>query len=160
MPYSIAYLADHPEHVRIIGKWYWQEWDRHEGWNIEQSIAYAKEGCHKDKLDLTLIALNEKNECVGTIQAMKKSFLNDFQHLSPWLGSFYISPAHRRNRVAFMLYKKLMEILSKLDIEEAHAFTPNLQKFFTRHGGQQIGTTDYAGKTVNVFSFSMVKENV
>ncbi len=158
MPYSISYLADHPKYIETVGQWYWQEWDRHEGWDVKQSIEYAKKGCNKDKLDLTLIALNEKNECVGTIQIRKESLLKDFSSLSPWLGSLYVTPAHRNEKVSFMLYKKLMSILSTLNIKTAYAFTTNLQKFFLRHGGEQIGQTIYAEKEVNVFSFPAVKK--
>lgn len=60
MSYSIAYLADYPQHVALISKWYWDEWDQYEGWDIQRSREFAKMGMNKDKLDMVLIALNEK----------------------------------------------------------------------------------------------------
>jgi GNAT superfamily N-acetyltransferase len=150
---KIAYLADHPEHQGIIGQWYWQEWDSYENLPLSHSLKCAKAGAHKDRLDLTLIALDNSNNCVGTIQVMATEHLNDpnFKGLTPWLGSFYVVPEARSGKVALMLFNQLMKDVKRLGYKAAYAFTPSLQKFLRRKGSEQLGQTHYAGKTVDVF---------
>ncbi len=157
--YKIAYLADHPEHIETVGRWYWEQWDRYEGWDIESSIAYAREGTNKDKLDMTLIALNDKNECLGTIQLMQKGFCPGYDDLTPWAGGFYVAPPRRGGRLAFQLLSHLKRETARLGIRTCYAFTSSLHRLFLRNGGRAIGDGFYAGKNVTVYEFEPVQSH-
>ena len=160
MPYEITYLANHPHHTDTVAKWYWEEWDRHEGWELSRSFQFAKNGCHKDKLDIVLIALNEINECIGTIQLRKKWGIGNEapKHLkkySPWLGSLYVRPDHRGARVGFDLCSALEQAAIGIGIKKCYAATSHLDKFFKLKNGVIIENTHFANEDMRVFEFSI-----
>lgn len=160
MATQISYLADHPEHLETITKWYWDEWDRHEGWDIERSRAFAKAGCNKDKLDIVLIALNEDQECVGTIQLRKEWGIGSEipEHLkqySPWLGSLYVRGDYRGGRIGFDLCEALEKAAKKIGIKKCYVATAHLDKFFKLKNGVVVDETHFANEDMRVYEFSI-----
>ncbi len=160
MSYGIAYLADHPNHLGTIAQWYWNEWDRHEGWELSRSFEFAKNGCNKDKLDIILIAINEQKECIGTIQLRKKWGLGaeipeHLKQYSPWLGSLYVHPDHRGGRIGFDLCEALKEAALNIGIKKCYAATSHLDKFFKLKNGVVVDETHFANEDMRIYEFSL-----
>lgn len=160
MPYEITYLADHPDHLETIATWYWEEWDQHEGWNIDRSKEFAKNGCNKDKLDIILLALNEQNKCLGTIQLRQDWGLGNetpekLKQYNPWLGSLYVDPDYRGKTIGADLCKALMKEATRIGIKKCYAATAELDNFFKLKGGQEIDEVDFAGQHMRVYEFSL-----
>ncbi len=150
--HTIDYLAHHPHHVETVGTWIWDQWDRDNGWSQQQCIDLLRaQGCHIDQLDVTLVAVNDNQACVGTIQLMRDDFLPDFQHLSPWVGSFYVVPGERNGHLALELSDRIEAVAAQLGYVSFYAHTTSLQQFFVRRGGIKIGESLYSGKKVDVF---------
>lgn len=163
MSYTIEYLANHPEHLDTVAQWYWDEWDRHEGWNIERSRQFARQGMNKDKLDMVLVALNEEKDCVGTIQVRKEWGLGnetpDFlKKYSPWLGSLFVRKEDRCNNVAPKLCRQLLSELMTLKIQNCYAATSHLDSFFMAHNGKNIGDVHFAGEDMRIYEFNVGEE--
>lgn len=150
--YVIDYLTHHQDHVPLVGQWVWQEWEQHMGRSQEYCIEEIRQdGCNIDRLNLTLIALKD-GKCVGTVQLMKDDCLDDYAHLSPWLGSFYIDPAARSLKLALDLCNRIKKEAARLSYESCYIHTYNLQKPIIRNGGIFIGKSTYANRNIDVFS--------
>lgn len=158
MSYEITYLADHPHHLDTIAKWYWEEWDKHEGWNIERSLKFAKNGCNKNRLDIILLAVNEEDECLGTVQLRQNWGLGNetpekLKQYSPWLGSLYVHPEHRGKTIGSDLCKALMQATQDIGIKKCYAATAELDNFFKLKGGENIDEIDFAGQHMRIYEF-------
>ena len=160
MSYSIDYLADHPRHLPTVAQWYWQEWDRHEGWDIDRSTAFAAQGCNKDKLDIILIALNDTQDCVGTIQLRKEWGLGaeipaKLCQYTPWLGSLYVHPDHRFERIGYDLCTEIEKTAKAIGIKKCYAATAHLDAFFKTQNGVTIDTVHFANEDMRIYQFSL-----
>jgi len=160
MSYEISYLTDHKHHINQVAKWYWDEWDRHEGWKLSRSLEFAENGCNKDKLDIILIALNEQKECVGTIQLREKWGLGNeapeaLNKYYPWLGSLYVHPDYRNNGLGFDLCVALEKAALNIGIEKCYAATSHLDNFFKLRNGSVIDQTHFANEDMRIYEFSL-----
>lgn len=161
MPYTIAYLADHKHHLETVSRWYWEEWDKHEGWILERSLKFAEQGCNKDHLDIILIALNETDECLGTIQARKEwgigeEIPNNLKQYSPWLGSLYVREDQRGTKLAYDLCHAIKQSIIKIDIKNCYAATGHLDNFFKTQKGNVIDETFFANEQMRIYAFSLI----
>jgi len=160
MSYTLSYLHDHPEHIDVVAKWYWDEWDRHEGWSLERSTAFAKKGLNKDYLDINMIALNDQNKCIGTIEIREKwglpgedgEYLNKYK---PWFGSLFVKPEYRGSALAYGLCVMAGDTLKRIGYNKCHAATSHLDKFFINMGAQQIDGTTFANEKMRIYEFSL-----
>ncbi|MEM6812562.1 MAG: GNAT family N-acetyltransferase [Pseudomonadota bacterium] len=160
MSYEIEYLADHPHHLPTVAKWYWQEWDRHEGWDIERSTSFAEQGCNKDKLDIILIAMNDSQDCIGTIQLREEWGLGDeipqkLREYSPWLGSLYVHPDYRFKKLGFDLCEQIKKAAIEIGIKSCYAATSHLDQFFKLRNGVKIDSVNFANEDMGIFKFSL-----
>jgi hypothetical protein len=151
----IVFLADHPEHLPKVAHWFWDEWHRvQDGWSLEHvQNMIASEDCHRDKLNLTLIAIDHDNVCHGCVQLRADDFLEGYRHLGPWGASLYVNPESRgvSGAVAYQLVYSLIRHAQRLGFERLYVYTPSLQKFLDRHHCTHFGTGHYAGKPVDVY---------
>lgn len=160
MSYTLSYLVDHPEHLNTVANWYWQEWDKHEGWDQERSKKFAEKGMNRDYLDVNMIALNEQNECIGTIEIREKWGLpgesgEDLNKYSPWFGSLFVEPNYRGSRLAFDLCSMAGDTLKRIGYTQCHAATSHLDSFFINRGGHKIDETKFANESMRIYKFSL-----
>jgi hypothetical protein len=149
--HTIAFLADHPQFVDKVGGWIWEEWDRANGWTREACVDLLRGNLRRDRLDITLIAMDGAGDCIGCIEIMRDDWLEGFRHLSPWVGCFYVAPPHRRGSIALDLWNGMIKLCEDMKIDSFHAHSAVLQSFLTRRGGLKIGHGFYSGKAVDVF---------
>lgn len=160
MTYKIAYLADHTKHLDTIAKWYWDEWDKHEGWTLDRSTQFAKQGCNKNKLDIILLALSQSGECLGTIQVRQEWGIGDetpenLKQYKTWLGSLYVREDWRGTKIAYDLCASLKEAIQKIGIEKCYAATGHLDNFFKMQKGHVIDETFFANEQMRIYEFSL-----
>lgn len=156
---KIVFLADYPEHLNTIAKWYWEEWDRHEGWNYERSYQFAQNGCNKDQLDIILVALSQNDECIGTIQLRNEWGIGEeipdkLKKYSPWLGSLYVKKEYRGGKIAHNLCDALENVLTNMNITRFYAATGHLDSFFKAKKGIVIDDIIFANEQMRIFEFS------
>ena len=90
----IAHLADHPEAIPVIRRWFEVEWAAYYGpggpGDAEQDLlAYSSRG----KLPVGLIALYDDALC--GIAALKAHSLSTHTHLGPWAAAGFVLPPFR-----------------------------------------------------------------
>lgn len=162
MPYEIKYLADHLNHIDTVAKWYWDEWDQHEEWDFSRSYQFVKNCCNKNKLDIILIALNEAQDCIGTIQLRRKWGLGaeppkNLKQYTPWLGSLYVHPEYRNKKLGFELCSALEKAALDIGIKKCYAATSHLDSFFKFKNGVIVNETHFANEDMRIFEFSLEK---
>ncbi|RPI24463.1 MAG: GNAT family N-acetyltransferase [Chloroflexota bacterium] len=143
----IAYLADHPQHLKTVAAWLYNEWGRH---NPESSLEKieARLGGHlnRDAMPMTLIALDGERP-VGTA-ALQASDMSTRRELTPWLAAVYVDPEHRNRGAGSELVRAVEAEARKLGIQRLYLFTPDRDQFYTRLGWRVLENTEYRSKQV------------
>lgn len=152
LPYRIAYLADHPEHVETVARWWWDEWMKETtGGTFEAFAQRCRQiDCYRNQLNVTLIALH-KEKIVGVIQLVEDEWCPGYRDVSPWLGSLYVLPEYRYKAVAFQLGYVAINKALEMGFEHLYAYTGNLDKVLMRHHFSKIDIVDYNGEPHRVY---------
>jgi N-acetylglutamate synthase-like GNAT family acetyltransferase len=152
---SIAYLADHPEHLPIVAGWVYGYWGHLlPGVNLEMIERRFHTRLNRDALPLTVIGLAE-GQPVGTASLALED-MSTRPDLSPWLASVYVVPACRGRGIGSSLVQAAEEAARRLNIARLYLFTPDRQSFYARMGWAPLEQTEYRGESVVIMSKSFV----
>lgn len=103
IPIRIALLADHPECLPTLVRWFEDEWQPHYGPHGEGSAEHdLNECCRRDALPLALVAMNEDADPVATA-ALRQSSVGAQPGEGPWLAALLVAPQYRRHGIATAL---------------------------------------------------------
>ena len=92
--FSICHLAEVPEALPALVRWFVEEWapyyclDGH-----GDAEADLKSASDRDQLPICLVALDREGQLLGTIALKKESVSH--HHLSPWLAAFLVASEQR-----------------------------------------------------------------
>ncbi len=115
---KIQFLADRPELVPIIARWYFNEWGHREpGNSFERTCERLKGKLNRDKLPIPVIAAEEDGTLLGTAQ-LKLREMDIFPEREIWLGSVYVTPAARGRKIATALVEKIASLAIELHVQE------------------------------------------
>ncbi len=151
--FRIEFLADHRQHISVIARWFHEEWLRDsEGWTLEQTIqSVTQNDCFKDRLNVTLIALNERDEPVGVIQLLDTVRLQGWEKCLPWIDGLYIVPEYRNSGIAYALGYRIIQITAELGFENLYAAAFDMKAILKNHHFGAIGETRYGDKTIHIY---------
>lgn len=149
---DIGYLKDYPEHIEQVAFWFHEEWHgTEENWSFEETLDYIrKHDCNKDKLNITMIAL-DGDRMVGTIQLMADDLLPGWADVGPWIGGLYIDPDYRHHGIAYRLGYAMMSKAMNMGFDCMYMFTDSIHRLPQRHHARVVGQAAYAGKTVRIY---------
>ena len=126
MSLSFAYLADRPEAVPQIARWWFDQWGHHRpGDSVEALTSRVLDLLHPDRLPIQIVAILE-DRIVG-VAALKLHELFDlYPEKDFWLGSVYVAPEFRGRGIASALSMKIVEIAKSRGIHSLHLQTISL----------------------------------
>ena len=135
---TIGFLADYPDTVPTLAKWFRDQWpDYHADMSQEEIEQDFLEDASRDRLPIRLVAF-ESNELVGTIILREQTeTLPEFQ---PELGGLYVVGSHRGHGIATELVRAGMKLALEQGYETVFATTIVAARILERLGWEFIKT--------------------
>ena len=135
---TIGFLADYPDTVPTLAKWFRDQWpDYHADMSQEEMEQDFLEDASRDRLPIRLVAF-ESNELVGTIILREQTeTLPEFQ---PELGGLYVIESHRGHGIGTELVRAGMKLALDQGYETVFATTVVAAGILERLGWEFIKT--------------------
>ncbi len=141
---QIIPLSEQPQHACRLATLHVAEW-RHLylGWDeatvLAEFAVQHSDGC----LPTTLIAV-EDQVLVGSVSLILDD-LPGWEHLNPWLASFYVLPEFRGRGSGELLLRAAEETLRAQGIATAYLFTETRAPYFAARGWRNYAGTRVMG---------------
>ena len=146
---QIDYLANHPEHVPMLAKWFYEEWKAFYTDKTEADVAQSiRERLNVDRIPLALIALRNEQP-VGTV-CLKHHDMDTRRDLGPWLAGMYVERSNRRKGIGSQLVDSILREASSLGITHLYLHTPSAEGFFSKLNWSVLERTTYKELSVTI----------
>lgn len=147
---KFVYLADLPEAIPVIAKWYFDQWGRqHEVKSLEESKEMLTDYLNREKIPLMILAKKEK-EILGAIQ-LKYYEMDIYPQKEHWLGGVFVPEQHRGKKIAEKLVLEAAKVAMKLEVKTLFLQTEKLNGgLYKRLGWNLVEKTKYRNKPVLV----------
>ncbi len=144
---DIRYLADCQDAIPQIAHWLFNEWGRFlPGSSVERGIARLQGRLHRDRLPLTLVAM-EAEVAIGTVSLISCD-METRPDLSPWLASLYVEADRRRRGIGAALIEGAVREATGLRIDSLFLFTDTSEALYAKHGWQKVESCIYRNREV------------
>ncbi|HIK44399.1 MAG TPA: GNAT family N-acetyltransferase [Leptolyngbyaceae cyanobacterium M65_K2018_010] len=134
MQFDIDYLFNHPDQIRPVAEWIYEEfWRDKPGYSVDFFEARLREANHPDQIPLSLLAIADGHPA-GTINLIAN---DDPQrpHLSPWLAALVVVPQYRRRGIGTGLVQALGRAARRLGYGQLFLGTDQ-PTFYARLGAE------------------------
>lgn len=147
---EFVYLADHPEAIPIVAKWYYEQWGhQHEVPSLEKSEEILTDYLNRDKIPLLILAKKEE-KILGTVQ-LKFYEMDIYPQKEHWLGGVFVPKQHRGNKIAEKLVLQAMKIAKNHEVKTLFLQTEKLNGgLYKRLGWNLVEKSIYRDKPVLV----------
>lgn len=140
----IGYLADHPNVIPTLARWFHDEWSAYYGHRTAADVAREFEVCvNRDRLPLVLVAFDGSTPC-GTA-ALKAASILTHVHLGPWLSGLYVAPDRRRRGIASDLVSAVVQEAERQEFRTLYVAARG-GRLFERLGWTVLEPTTYQGE--------------
>lgn len=124
----IVRLADVPEAIPVLARWFVEEWEPYYGPAGPGDAARdLTECCNRDEIPIALVALNADGDAIGTV-ALKPESMDSHRHLSPWLAALLVAPDQRGRGVASKLVTAIEDEARRLGFTEIYTGASGLRR--------------------------------
>jgi GNAT superfamily N-acetyltransferase len=146
----ISNLADHPEAVPVIRRWFETEWAAYYGpsgpGDAEQDLlAYSSLG----QLPVGLIAWYDEQLC--GIAALKSHSISTHTHLGPWAAAGLVLPQFRGRGIGSSLLCALEAVARGFGYSTIYCGTATAIGLLERNGWQFMERVRYDGEDVSIY---------
>ncbi|MED5421818.1 MAG: GNAT family N-acetyltransferase [Pseudomonadota bacterium] len=148
---ELKFLADQPDAVPIIAKWYYSEWGHCDPNNsIENTCTRINGKLNKDKVPLHIIATNRDN--VMGVAQLKTHEMSIYPDREYWLGSVYVDTPYRGQKVAQNICVHSIKTARSFGIKTLYLQTEALENggLYGKLGWQPLERVHYNGADVLV----------
>jgi len=149
---SIKNLAACREHVPLVSRWLWQQWDkRHE--RTLREVKYRTEHCLSEKCPQTLIAFYGRQPA-GTV-SLRAADHPYRQDLGPWLSSLMVLKKYRNLGIGQALQRELLNTAKRVGFKKVYLFT-ELKNYYEKSGWRFVETSIYTeGRKVGIYEYKL-----
>ena len=129
----IEYLADHPSQLPTVAAWQHAEFAYlNPSLSIEARKDRLRLSLQKEQLPLVLLAISDDGQALGTASLLSTTLTH--QHLTPWLSTVVVPPAHRQQGIASALSLQAVAKAGALGFKTLYLFTPHNESLYARLG--------------------------
>ncbi len=147
----IVLLADVPETMPTLARWFVAEWEPYYGGNgpgdAEADLAQC---CNRDRLPLAVVALNGDGGVLGTA-ALKSESVGSELGVGPWLAALLVGEAHRCRGVGSALVGAIEAEAHRLGFSEIFTSSDGATGLLERGGWRAFETARSLRGTVAVY---------
>jgi len=155
MDFGFAYLADRPEAVPQIARWWFDEWGHlRPGHSVEALASWVRDHLSRDQLPIHIVAILD-NRIVGAAALKLHELFDLYPDKNHWLGSVFVAPDFRGRGIASALAMKVVEIANSRGIQSLHLQTLRLDGgLYAKLGWEALEQINHEGQDLLV----MVKQ--
>ena len=135
-------LADCPQHIETISKWFYEEWGRATGRTLEEVTYRTRHSMKKDEIPQTHLAFIG-DELVGTFSLWNNDLVNR-QDLWPWLACLYVKDEYRGKGIGTLLQNEGIKIARKLGYKKLYLITHHIG-YYEKYGWEFLETAPLHG---------------
>ncbi|TMP77507.1 GNAT family N-acetyltransferase [Pseudoalteromonas phenolica] len=134
-----TYLAKHPQHIKQLAEWYFDEWGEYvEDGSIESFQNKLQDYLNMDRVPLIILAV-EGQTLVGAVQ-IKYREMTIYPEKEYWLGGVYVNPDYRGQHIASQLVLQAEKCAIELKINLLYLQTESLNGGLYAKLGWEIET--------------------
>ena len=151
---QIAYLADHPEYVPTLARWFYDQWhDLHEGSTLQRYVDSVAARVNVGSLPTAFVA-RQDGRLVGSASLLLQD-LESHPQLSPWLASVYVMPDARNQGIGSRLVRYATQEAERLGVDRLYLFTTDKEGFYERLGWRFIEQVPSPGGPVSIMAVDL-----
>lgn len=152
---EFVYLADHPEALPTVAKWYYHQWGKqHDITSLHMSMEMLKDYLNRDNIPLLILAKDE-DEILGAVQ-LKYYEMDIYPQKEHWVGGVFVDEKHRGKKIARQLVSRAVEVARAYNIDTLFLQTEKLNGgLYTKLGWKVIEKTTYRNKQVSVMRIDL-----
>jgi N-acetylglutamate synthase-like GNAT family acetyltransferase len=130
---QISYLVEHPEYIRQLAQWLFEQWGAILGeTTLETRIKKLNAHMNRDQLPIAWVA-HANGQLLGTA-ALRVHDLEGREDLTPWLGGVFVASQFRRRGIGATLCATVEDAARTRGIQSLYLFTLDKQAWYSRQG--------------------------
>lgn len=148
---KIDFLANYPNLIPIIGRWYNEEWGvRIHGETEQQSIEKLEDYLNINSMPFVLVAI-EQTSLLGVAQLKYHEMVDIFPNKEHWLGGVFVAPDHRNGGIGSKLAQEIASRAPSYGVSTLHLQTEQLDGgIYRKLGWQPVQKVNNHGMNVLV----------
>jgi GNAT superfamily N-acetyltransferase len=146
MSFKIAYLADRPEAVPQIARWWFDEWGHlSPGSSIEDLSSRLRGLLSRERIPIQIVAIQDQ-EVVGAAVLKLHEMVDLYPEKRFWLGNVYVASGFRGRGIGSALVMKIIEVAKSQGVDALHLQTESLNGgLYAKLGWEKIEQVHYRG---------------
>src|SRR5689334_1119157 len=145
---KIVPLAQQPEAVSLLARWFYAEWHGVDGRSMTGIEAQLKENLSPNSIPITFIA-KVATKIVGTV-SIDVSDLPSLDSLTPWLASLYVVQRCRGQGIGTALLLHAQQFAQRKDISRLYLWTLGAPRFYEHLGWRVLRHTTCNSRPITV----------
>lgn len=151
MNLRIEYLADHPQAVPLVRRWFETQWADYYGpggpGNAEQDLLRYSS---REALPIGVVGLLDARVC--GIAALRRDSIDTHRHLSPWVAALMVSPEFRCRGIGTSLVRAAAQIARELGFPAVYCATSTANGLLEREGWSLLGRASFEVQAGSIYS--------
>jgi GNAT superfamily N-acetyltransferase len=153
-----VYLADRPELIPELARWFYDEWrQNYPDLSVETIEGKLNTRLHKDKIPLVLILLRDGSPIASA--SLKIQEMETHPQYLHWLGSVYVLPELRGGGIGSNLIQYSAAEARRLGVRDLYLYTRSREGFYARLGWTPVERPLYHGRTVVIMLRNLLEKN-
>lgn len=147
---KIEFLADRPQAVPLISRWYYDEWGHAMPGNSVEKITERVNGMlNRDRIPLHILAV-ENDEILGVAQ-LKIREMDIYPDKEHWLGGVFVTPQARGQGLASTLVNRALDLAKTFQVRTLYLQTEQMDGgLYAKLGWKPLEQVLYNGLNVLV----------
>ena len=151
---EMRYLADVPDAISTLSKWFLQAWEPYYGVNGPgEAESDLRESLNRDRLPMCLLATDRSGALAGTISLKAESISHS--ELTPWGAAFVVEPTWRRQGVGTILVGFLEHEARRLGYRRLYMSTDAANAIVEGRGWHSFDTAESLRGTITVYAIDL-----
>lgn len=126
MSLEFSLLADRPDAIPLVTRWYVDQWGYREPGNLlENECERLSEYASRDRIPFIVLAIQGK-EVVAAAQLKFREMAEMFPRKEHWLGGVYVAAEHRGQGYASQIVERVAELAPAYGVRTLHLQTEAL----------------------------------
>ena len=151
---KIEYLADHPEHVPLLAKWFHNEWGYlSPGYELEEREKRLRAKANREAIPISFIAMDGERP-IGSASLVECD-MDTRSHLKPWLSSVYVQASSRRHGAGTALVSRVIHEARQHGFSSVYLWTPTEEEFYRKRGWRTLERTRYKNENAVVMEYAL-----